>query len=78
VFGERAPAGVLEDAETGEAIFPQLRIQGCESCHAYLVHVDLARDVNAVPEVDELTAIPLDLYAQERGLRKITPNLMGF
>ena len=32
----------------------------------------------AVPEVDELVALPLDLYAGEHGLTKITPNLMGF
>jgi hypothetical protein len=31
-----------------------------------------------VPEVDELAALPLDLFAAERGLFKITPNLMGF
>jgi len=28
--------------------------------------------------VDELAALPLDLYARERGYRKIIPNLMGF
>ena len=79
VFGERAPAGVLDDAGgVGEAVLPQLRIESCERCNSYLVHVDLTRDHGALPEVDELAAIPLDLYAQERGLRKITPNLMGF
>jgi hypothetical protein len=31
-----------------------------------------------VPEVDELAALPLDLYAAGCGLSKITPNLMGF
>jgi len=31
-----------------------------------------------VPVVDELAAIPLDLYAREQGFSKITPNLMGF
>jgi len=31
-----------------------------------------------VPEVDELAALPLDLYAAGHGLSKITPNLMGF
>ena len=28
--------------------------------------------------VDEMAAIPLDLYARERGLTKVTTNLMGF
>ena len=32
----------------------------------------------AVPVVDEMAALPLDLYAVEQGFAKITPNLMGF
>jgi FdhE protein len=58
--------------------FPHLRIDACASCDRYLIDVDLGRDARAVPEVDELAAVPLDLYATERGLSKITPNLMGF
>jgi len=57
--------------------FPHLRIDGCESCHRYLIGVDLRRDAAAVPIVDELAALPLDLYARERGLTKVVPNLMG-
>ena len=69
--GARLP--VYADGER----FPHLRIEGCETCHRYLVAVDARRDAAAVPEVDELAALPLDLYAKERGLRKVTPNLMG-
>jgi FdhE protein len=58
--------------------FPHLRIDACASCERYLIDVDLGRDTQAVPEVDELAALPLDLYAAEHGLSKITPNLMGF
>ena len=57
--------------------FPHLRVDGCETCRTYLVTVDLAREPQAVPVVDELAALPLDLVARERGLRKITPNLVG-
>jgi ribosomal protein L37E len=64
--------------QAGALMFPHLRIEGCESCSRYLIDVDLSRDPRAVPEVDELAALPLDLYAAERGLTKITPNLMGF
>jgi Protein involved in formate dehydrogenase formation len=71
-----ATGGRLPVYEDGER-FPHLRIEGCETCRAYLVAVDLRRDAAAVPEVDELAALPLDLYAKERGLRKVTPNLMG-
>jgi hypothetical protein len=59
-------------------VFPQLRVAGCATCHRYLIEIDMARDGRAVPEVDELAALPLDLYAAEQGLTKVTPNLMGF
>ncbi|HZM80004.1 MAG TPA: formate dehydrogenase accessory protein FdhE [Candidatus Limnocylindrales bacterium] len=57
---------------------PHLRVDACSTCQRYLIDVDLRRDPRAVPEVDELAALPLDLYAAEHGLTKITPNLMGF
>jgi hypothetical protein len=59
-------------------VFPHLRIAGCTTCRRYLIEVDLERDARAVPEVDELAALPLDLYAADQGLTKVTPNLMGF
>ncbi|MEV0823146.1 formate dehydrogenase accessory protein FdhE domain-containing protein [Nonomuraea rubra] len=61
-----------------EAMFPQLRAESCESCHRYLIDVDLGRDPGAVPRVDELAAVPVDLYMAEQGHTKITANLMGF
>ena len=30
-----------------------------------------------MPVVDELIALPLDLYVKERGFTKIVPNLMA-
>ena len=57
--------------------FPHVRVDGCESCHRYLLTVDLRKDGRAVPAVDELAAVPLDLYARDRGLTKIVANLMG-
>jgi FdhE protein len=59
-------------------LFVGLRLDACEACERYLVTVDRPKDREAVPVVDELVALPLDLYARERGFRKITPNLMGF
>jgi FdhE protein len=59
-------------------MFPQLRVAGCTTCSNYLIEIDMERDGRAVPEVDELAAVPLDLYAADQGLRKVTPNLMGF
>jgi hypothetical protein len=59
-------------------VFPHMRIEACDSCRSYLLSVDMATDPAAVPLVDELAAIPLDLYARERGYSKIVLNLMGF
>ncbi len=61
-----------------KAIFPHVRIEACDTCRHYLLNIDLAADPAAVPIVDELDALPLDLFARERGFSKITPNLMGF
>jgi formate dehydrogenase maturation protein FdhE len=58
--------------------FPSLRVDACDVCRSYLITIDQPKDRDAVPVVDELVALPLDLYARERGYRKITPNLMGF
>lgn len=61
-----------------DAVFPHIRIEVCDSCRRYLLGIDCADDPHVVPVVDELSALPLDLVARERGYSKITPNLMGF
>ena len=58
--------------------FPHVRIDACEICRRYLLTIDLRKDPRAVPLVDELVALPLDLAAAERGYSKISRNLMGF
>jgi Protein involved in formate dehydrogenase formation len=57
--------------------FPHMRVDACEGCQRYLITIDLRKDPRAIPIVDELAGLPLDLYAQERGMTKITPNLLG-
>jgi len=64
---------IFADAER----LPHLRADACETCRRYLITVDLRKDPEAVPAVDELVALPLDLYVQERGFAKIVPNLMA-
>ena len=59
-------------------LFPHLRIDACEICRRYIITVDQRKDPRAVPIVDELAALPLDLVAAERGYTKIARNLMGF
>jgi len=61
-----------------EPVHPHIRIEACTSCQRYLLDIGLGREPAAVPEVDELAAVPLALYAADQGLTKITPNLVGF
>ncbi len=68
----------LQDATGLKPVFPHMRIETCNTCRRYLLSIDLATDPHAVPVVDELAALPLDLFARERGYSKVTPNLMGF
>jgi FdhE protein len=82
VYAERRPGPVVgrapDEPVDDPPVFPHLRVDACTACERYLIDVDVGRDPRAVPEVDELAALPLDLYATERGLSKITPNLLGF
>ena len=73
--GERSTGKLSIHADAEQ--MPHLRADACESCHTYLITVDLRREPAAVPVVDELAALPIDLHMQERGFTKIAPNLMG-
>lgn len=57
--------------------FGHVRVEACETCRRYIKTVDLTKNGHAVPIVDELAMIPLDLWATEHGYRKIHPNLLG-
>jgi formate dehydrogenase accessory protein FdhE len=71
---EGAKMPVLAD----ESRLPHLRADACDTCHSYLITVDLRKDPAAVPLVDEIAALPLDIEAAERGYAKISRNVMGF
>ena len=58
-------------------VWPHVRVEGCGSCRTYLKAIDLRMDGNAVPEVDELAAVELDLWAAEQGLAKLQKNVLG-
>lgn len=57
--------------------FEHMRLEACESCRTYLKTVDLTKNGLAVPEVDELAAIPLTLWADDKGYCKISRNIFG-
>ena len=56
--------------------FPGTRIDACETCRTYLKTVDLTVTANAIPVVDDLASLPLDLWAREQGYHRIRPNLL--
>jgi len=54
-----------------------VRVDVCDTCHGYLKSIDLTKTGLAVPVVDELATIPLDLWAREHGYEKLQINLLG-
>src|SRR5947207_51901 len=56
---------------------PHIRVEACDTCRFYLRTVDLTKDGRAVPLVDDLAAIPLTLWAHEKGYSRLQPNLLG-
>jgi FdhE protein len=56
---------------------PHLRVECCETCRFYTRAIDLTKDGNAVPIVDDLAAVPMTLWAEEHGYSRLQPNLLG-
>ena len=54
-----------------------VRVEACESCHTYIKSVDLTKNGLAVPVVDELASVPLNLWAEDHGYRKLQRNVLG-
>ena len=57
--------------------FAHMRVECCDTCHAYIKSTDLTKNGLADPLVDELASVPLDLWAQEHNYAKLRPNLFG-
>ena len=58
-------------------VWPHVRVEECQVCRTYLKAIDLREDGLAVPVVDELASVELDLWAEEAGLKKLQRNLLG-
>ena len=54
-----------------------VRVEACDTCHFYLKSVDLTANGLAVPVVDEVATVPLDIWGAEHGYKKVQPNIMG-
>lgn len=61
---------------TAESV-PHVRLDECGSCKRYIKTIDLRRRGDAVPVVDELATVELDLWARQRGLTKARTNVFG-
>lgn len=57
--------------------FENVRVEVCDSCRHYQKGIDRSRLGLAVPIVDEVAAVALDLWARDHGYTKIEINLVG-
>jgi formate dehydrogenase accessory protein FdhE len=67
---DKLPVYVADDT-------PHVRVEACDTCKFYLRAMDLTKDGNAIPLVDDLAAIPHTLWAHEQGYSRLQPNLLG-
>jgi FdhE protein len=54
-----------------------IRVEACDVCKTYIKSVDLTRNGHAVPPVDELATVALNIWADEHGYVKLETNLLG-
>lgn len=54
-----------------------VRVDACDTCGTYLKSVDLTKDGFAVPEVDEIATVALNLWADQNGYTKLETNILG-
>jgi FdhE protein len=53
------------------------RVDACETCKRYVKTIDLGSSGLAVPLVDEIAGVTLDVWARAHGYEKIELNLVG-
>jgi hypothetical protein len=58
-------------------LFPAVRLDACESCRLYVKSIDLGLERSAIPEVDDLASLEMDLWAVREGYRRIEPGWGG-
>lgn len=56
--------------------FSHVRVEACDACRRYLKTIDLTQNGLAVPLVDDVASLPLDLWAGEKGYRRLRANLL--
>jgi FdhE protein len=59
------------------AEFPAARVDACDTCQTYLKSIDLTKDGHAIPIVDEIATVALNIWAEEHDYVKLETNLLG-
>jgi FdhE protein len=67
---DKLPVYIADDS-------PHIRVEACDTCKFCLRTIDLTKEGNAIPLVDDLAAIPHTLWANEQGYSRLQPNLLG-
>ena len=57
--------------------FPHIRMDTCDTCKHFLRTIDLTKDGNAIPLVDDIAAMPLSLWAAQQGYTRIQSNILA-
>lgn len=57
--------------------FPAVRVEACDMCHTYIKSIDLTKDGHAVPMVDEIATVALNIWAEEHDYAKLETNLLS-
>ena len=55
---------------------PAARVDACDTCRTYVKTLDLTRDARAIPVVDDIATLALDLWARQQGYRRLRPNVL--
>jgi formate dehydrogenase maturation protein FdhE len=72
--GETAPAKL---AVFRSERHPAVRLEACDACRRYVKSIDLTVDGRAIPEVDDLCSLSMDLWGAEQGYERLEPSLAG-
>ncbi len=56
---------------------PYIQLQACESCGTYIKIVDMRMDGLAVPLLEDIASVALDLWAKEHLYEKYEKNIFG-
>jgi formate dehydrogenase maturation protein FdhE len=52
-------------------------VDACDTCQTYLKSIDLTKDGHAIPTVDEIATVALNIWAEGRDYVKLETNVLG-